>query len=263
MDPHRNVAAALSEQNYFRLMAAARAFLRTPSMSSFRGREKSDVSVDAVLDALELRGTTILSVTLPRPDVVEDILYPQLYKALSGIKKAMGTAGFSVLGGSAMAFDSPDAEPGRTYRAGKNSVVENTGGPDAGGIQAEGKGNIRTAGEVMLLFEVDREILPTAMVHDGPPVYVHSSRKFIAKWRDSRKAISLPFVEGERWKVITRREHTHLGDVVRAKIPNIALGKDLDRCAKMSCVVRTGIQVIDDRTRLPVWRLFRRGEPWM
>ena len=162
-----------------------------------------------------------------------------------------------------MAFDTCETDPCVTSGGGRDAWGENAGGRDVDGNNTDGEPGVDTAGEVMLLFEVDRETLPTALVHDGPPVYVHNSRKFTAKWRKSREAISLPFVEGERWKVITRREHTHLGDVVRARLPDIALGKDIDKCAKIFCEVRTGVQVIDERTRLPVWRLFRRGEPWM
>jgi len=75
-DADRNVAAAVSAANFSRFIRLCRAFLRKPSARAFLHKPESFESVVA----RAARGAKLLMVTLPRPDVVDDVLWGQLHR---------------------------------------------------------------------------------------------------------------------------------------------------------------------------------------
>ncbi|WP_336345348.1 CCA tRNA nucleotidyltransferase [Halalkalicoccus ordinarius] len=102
-DPERNVAAVLSETNLARFQHHARALLTDPSIECFEPDDPGPLDRDALLSHLERRETTPIALRFSAPDVVEDQLYPQLEKSLSGIADELDRRGFSVLRSSAFA----------------------------------------------------------------------------------------------------------------------------------------------------------------
>ena len=80
VDKNRNVAAALSVENFFKFKKYARDFLEKPSRESFFGKERralTDVEFSRIRFS---RGTKIVLVMFKPPKVVPDILWPQLRK---------------------------------------------------------------------------------------------------------------------------------------------------------------------------------------
>ncbi len=73
VDPKRNVASALSLTNYSIFIHASREFLKNPSMKFFFPSEPK-------IEEFDLRDTKILHIHLKKPDLVDDILYPQIRK---------------------------------------------------------------------------------------------------------------------------------------------------------------------------------------
>jgi tRNA nucleotidyltransferase (CCA-adding enzyme) len=104
-DPERNVAAVCSAENVARVQHYARALLADPRESLFEPREPDPLSPAAVREHLAARGTTPVAVVFDAPDVVEDQLYPQLRKSLSGVTGALDRRGFYVLRATAFAAD--------------------------------------------------------------------------------------------------------------------------------------------------------------
>ncbi|WP_117365473.1 CCA tRNA nucleotidyltransferase [Natrarchaeobaculum sulfurireducens] len=102
-DPERNVAAVCSSENVARLQHYARRFLEQPHPSVFDPREPEPLSESALLDHLERRATTPIAVRFDAPDLVDDQLYPQLYKSLSGITQGLDDRGFDVFRGTTYA----------------------------------------------------------------------------------------------------------------------------------------------------------------
>ncbi|WP_254546397.1 CCA tRNA nucleotidyltransferase [Halomarina pelagica] len=96
-DPERNVAAVLSVGNVARLVHHARAFLDEPRAEAFEPRDPEPLDADAMAAHLERRGTTPFAVRFPAPDLVDDQLYPQLEKSLSGVVGELDRRGFDVL----------------------------------------------------------------------------------------------------------------------------------------------------------------------
>ncbi len=104
-DPGRNVAAVCSPENVARLQHYARDLLESPREELFEPSEPEPLTADAVRDGFERRGTTPVAVRFATPDVVEDQLYPQLDRSLSGAADELDRRGFDVLRADAFADD--------------------------------------------------------------------------------------------------------------------------------------------------------------
>ncbi len=105
-DPERNVAAVLSAENVARVQHYARALLETPRESVFFPDPKDPLTPEEVRNLIAERGTHPVAVRFDAPDVVEDQLYPQLQKSLSGLGDALSRRGFDVLRADLFAHDS-------------------------------------------------------------------------------------------------------------------------------------------------------------
>ncbi|WP_336021699.1 CCA tRNA nucleotidyltransferase [Halobellus salinisoli] len=93
-DPARNVAAVCSAENVARLQHYARKFLAEPREDLFESRTPDPIDPDAVRAHLDRRGTTPVAVVFDAPDLVDDQLYPQLRKSLSGVRDELDRRGF-------------------------------------------------------------------------------------------------------------------------------------------------------------------------
>ncbi|MFT4963643.1 MAG: tRNA nucleotidyltransferase (CCA-adding enzyme) [Halobacteriales archaeon] len=104
-DPKRNVAAVLSRTNVARLQHNARDLLADPRESVFDPDDPDPVSSREVREHINQRGTTPIAVRFDTPDLVDDQLYPQLRKSLSGVTDGLDRRGFDVIRSTTMAGD--------------------------------------------------------------------------------------------------------------------------------------------------------------
>ncbi|MEM4133739.1 MAG: CCA tRNA nucleotidyltransferase [Candidatus Micrarchaeia archaeon] len=95
VDPDRNVAASVSKTSLTVFSYAASIFLSKPSINAFLpSQEKIDKKwIDK---QLKLRDSLFLGIEFDRPKVVEDILWPQMYKFASKIKSKSKEHDFEV-----------------------------------------------------------------------------------------------------------------------------------------------------------------------
>ncbi len=96
VDPKRNVAAAVSLYSFCRLIDGAREFLARPSREFFIQREANPLSESEFQRIAKERGTVFVLLRFKAPDVVEDILYPQLRKAEASIRRLIERNDFVV-----------------------------------------------------------------------------------------------------------------------------------------------------------------------
>jgi tRNA nucleotidyltransferase (CCA-adding enzyme) len=96
VDPKRNVASALSPANFVKFVNLCRDFLEKPSMSFFFKKVKIDYK--KLEKSLNSRETQFLAVVFKKPNIIPDILYPQLRKTAKRIKNILEEYEFSVLG---------------------------------------------------------------------------------------------------------------------------------------------------------------------
>lgn len=95
-DKNRNVAAVLSPKKLATCIFRARRFLERPEVSYFF-RPEEKIGIKALMKHQNEKGTELLLLIFKRPDVIDDILYPQLRRFAAGITKLMKSEGFIVL----------------------------------------------------------------------------------------------------------------------------------------------------------------------
>lgn len=141
-DSERNVASALSEENMTYFIYAAKRYLDESRREFFLPNEITVKDEEELSKLYEERGTFLTSVKLPRPDVVEDNLYPQVQKAERNLLKQLEDKRFDVLHS-------------------EYYVAED---------------------ELILIFELEQEKLPKIEKHMGPPVWSGHTESFREKY---------------------------------------------------------------------------------
>jgi tRNA nucleotidyltransferase (CCA-adding enzyme) len=189
VDPNRNVASALSRRNLALLILAAEEYLSHPTEGWFEPRPPSRVSRADALALVHERGTHVTVVTLPRPDLVDDTLYPQVRKAERAIADEIGRSDFTCLGSA--------------------SAVDPT--------------------RVLVAIEVAHPRRSAVRVQDGPPAGLDRVGHFLGKWTAADAPILQgPYVRSDgRLGVDARRAERDVEEVLRTVLPRLSLGRDL------------------------------------
>lgn len=97
VDPGRNVAAALTLDKMLQFAVAARSFMARPDPAFFFANPPVPLSDREIEAILEERETLPLLIDFAAPDVVEDVLYPQLRKAESSVRALLERKGYTIL----------------------------------------------------------------------------------------------------------------------------------------------------------------------
>ena len=225
VDPHRNVATALSAESLARFIFAAREFLRAPSVSAFFPAPPAPISIADARTRVAARGTHVAVVRLPRPELVDDILYPQLRKAERSVGAEAARLGFDVLGTSSVA-----------------------------GVS-----------DLWVGLETSSAALPTVRVQDGPPPGMAHADAFLAKWNASgARILQGPYLQSDgKLAVDVAREETRLEALLAAVVPGLALGRDLREASKTGVWARP-LEALDASPELSLVldRLLDKRLPW-
>jgi tRNA nucleotidyltransferase (CCA-adding enzyme) len=189
VDSNRNVASALSRRNLGLFILAAGAYLHRPSVRFFEKRDSAPLAKEAATELLRKRGTHVTVAVLPRPDLVDDTLYPQVRKAARAVAEELSRSDFSVLGEASAADD--------------RSVV--------------------------LVVELAHPQRPQVRVQDGPPAGIDRAGHFLEKWGARSDAVLQgPYVRPDgSLGVDAQRAERDAESVLRAALPRLSLGKDL------------------------------------
>ncbi|MGA8664776.1 MAG: CCA tRNA nucleotidyltransferase, partial [Thermoplasmata archaeon] len=189
VDPNRNVASALSRRNLATLILAASEYLDHPNERWFEPTQHPALSRAEALLRMHERGTHVTVVELPRPDLVDDTLYPQVRKAERAIADEVGRSDFTVLGSSCA------VDPHR----------------------------------VLILIEVAHAYRPAVRPQDGPPAGLDRVGHYLAKWTAAdAPVLQGPYVRPDgSLAVDTRRADREVEAVIRSVLPRLSLGRDL------------------------------------
>lgn len=142
VDPHRNVASALSRENFALFLMAAQVYHARPRRAFFFPPTRPALSAEELQATQRSRGTEVVALTFPAPDLVDDILYPQLRKCERALLGPLERWGFEVL---------------RTSSA-------------------------KSGTEAAVVAEIDRAELGPTLVRAGPPVGSRETAKFLERW---------------------------------------------------------------------------------
>ena len=97
VDANRNAAAAVSMQNFATFVRASQDFMREPDVRFFFPRQVKLLSKREVEKILRQRETCLFCIVFKSPDIVPDLLYPQLRKTERALVTGLARAGFDVL----------------------------------------------------------------------------------------------------------------------------------------------------------------------
>ncbi|POG53817.1 CCA tRNA nucleotidyltransferase [Haloferax marisrubri] len=199
-DPERNVAAVCSAENVARLQHYARDLLADPRESLFFRPDPPALDADGVRSHLDRRGTTAVAVVFDCPDLVDDQLYPQLRKSLTGVADGLDRRGFDVF---------------------RRATFADT--------ETDGEGQ----GEAVLFAELSVAERPAVERHEGPPVHVRQHAEgFYGAYEDGDDHYG-PFLDGDRYVVEREREFTSAtGFLESDALFDVALGKHVESTLK-------------------------------
>ncbi len=93
VDPRRNVASALSWERFGIFYFKAKQFLENPSREFFFPVQKQ---MGDYKRTLREKGTKLVTLLFEKPDLIDDLLLPQLEKSAKGFMKALELQGFRV-----------------------------------------------------------------------------------------------------------------------------------------------------------------------
>jgi tRNA nucleotidyltransferase (CCA-adding enzyme) len=189
VDPGRNVSTALTRRNLALFLLAAERYLTAPSADAFVPHPVPPLGRTDGLERTKSRGTHVVVVTLERPRLVDDILYPQLQKAERAVATEAGRLGFDVVGTASAAAEA----------------------------------------EIVVLLEVGHRTLPAVRVRFGPPVGIARADDFLGKWTErGEQVVQGPYLTDDgRLAVETIRPERQVETLLSEAWPRLPVGKDL------------------------------------
>jgi len=184
-DPRRNVAAALSLDKFCMFIDSCREFLKNPDIRFFFPACPLLLEDAEILERLESRKSTQIAVVFKTPDVVEDVLYPQLYKMEQSTAALLKEYDFSVI---------------------KTGVWS---GKD----------------ETVMMIELISGTLPNVKKHIGPPVWVKAhAEKFKEKYEGSENVFS-GYIENGKYVFEILRKYPTAKALLENQLMQCSVGK--------------------------------------
>jgi tRNA nucleotidyltransferase (CCA-adding enzyme) len=181
VDKARNVASAVQPQKLYTLVAAARAFLKTPNDKFFYPPKINALTAEALAAKLENRGGSLVFLTLGNMAAVPDVLWGQLYKTQRALRKLAELNDFKVLRAAVWSDE-------KTLS--------------------------------IFVFELEQRVLSGVKKHLGPPLKREKEcENFLAKYaQGNRDVASGPYIEGGRWVVELQRRCIDAVELLREKL---------------------------------------------
>jgi len=97
VDPGRNVASALSEENFATFIIACKEYHENPRIEFFFPNKIVPESITYIKNMMKRRATTLLGITFIAPSTLPDILHSQLRKSVKAMAKLFEKYGFKLI----------------------------------------------------------------------------------------------------------------------------------------------------------------------
>jgi len=97
IDKNRNVSAAVSTEVFYRFVKTCKEFVDRPRKDFFFPPKAKPYSISKISNEMERRGTKWHMIKFKKPDVTEDILYPQMRRFVNTLEKIFNENDFKVL----------------------------------------------------------------------------------------------------------------------------------------------------------------------
>ncbi|MEF8832759.1 MAG: CCA tRNA nucleotidyltransferase [Candidatus Thermoplasmatota archaeon] len=142
VDPDRNVASPVSMEKLSLFILSSKQFLKEPKTEFFFPNKIKTRDEEELSGLIENRDTESIGLQVPKPDVVEDNLYPQVQKCLRKLLHQASHKDFNVLHSDYFVKDD----------------------------------------DILFIIEVEHPTLPKIKKHRGPPVWVDNTEEFVEKY---------------------------------------------------------------------------------
>ena len=97
VDESRNVSAVVSETQLHRFISLCQNVWQKPDEKSFFPKKQKPATASQLQKMLKNRGTDWVVLQMEKPDVVEDILWPQMERTAANVQKQLELRDFSVI----------------------------------------------------------------------------------------------------------------------------------------------------------------------
>ena len=232
VDRGRNVASAVQSQKLHTFVGAARAFLKTPSAEFFYPPKAKALSIEALKQKLENRGSACVFLTFPAVEAVPDVLWGQLYRSQRSLRKLAEINDFRVLRDTTWSDE-------KTLNA--------------------------------FVLELEQRVLPRVKKHLGPPLEREKEcEDFLTKYAHNNNVVSGPYIEGGRWVVQLQRKFTDAVELLREKLKEG--GRNIGVAELISQVLRENFRILVNSEVTEVYKVnrdfaefltdFLRGKPF-
>jgi tRNA nucleotidyltransferase (CCA-adding enzyme) len=166
-DKTRNTAAALSAENFFKFKKLANEFLSNPREEMFFAKQPETITENELISNLLQRKTELILIKFTPPDIVPDVLWPQLRRFAERLQNILEEVKYE-------------------FKVLRRDCYTNE----------------KDVAAVLLEMEVSN--LPVVQKKIGPEIFdFDDSKRFLDKYKGS--AINGPFVEGNNWAVEVKR----------------------------------------------------------
>jgi len=180
VDKGRNVASAVQTQKLYEFIAAARAFMKTPTEEYFYPPTRHALSPDIVESHLSGENSSHIYVVIGELTAVPDVLWGQLYRSKRSLRTLLETNDYKVL---------------------RDKVWSNESTMS------------------VFVFELEQKVLPNIKKHLGPQIERQAEcEKFLTKYIGDKHVLSGPFIEGGRWVVELPRKNTNVVSFLGEKL---------------------------------------------
>ena len=180
VDKGRNVASAVQPEKLYSFVAAARAFLKTPSTAFFYPPKTKALSLKKLKSQLESRGSATLFLVVDQAPAVPDVMWGQLYRTQRALHRMIELNDYRILNDAVWSNE-------------KDLSI--------------------------FVFELEQRVLPNIKKHLGPPLEREPEcESFLAKYVDNKQVISGPFIEDGRWMVTLPRKTTDAVALLKEKL---------------------------------------------
>jgi tRNA nucleotidyltransferase (CCA-adding enzyme) len=214
VDKGRNVASAVQAEKLYVFVAAAQAFLKSPSLGFFYPPETAVLTAKELKQELVDRGSSLVFVIFGKVDAVPDVLWGQLYKSQRSLRKLVQLSDFEIL---------------RDLAWSDEKVLN------------------------MFVFELEDCCIPPVKKHLGPPLDKENECvKFLAKHQDGLGTVSGPYVEDGRWVVQVRRKYTDACALLDEKLKDG--GKNAGVAEQIAQKLRKGFSVLVNEEIVDVYK---------
>lgn len=214
VDERRNVASAVREDRLGEFIAAARLFLKEPSIRFFYPAEIKTPKPEEINKLMRERGSSIIILKFRAAKTVPDILWGQLYKSKKAIRNLIEQHNFKVI------RDAAWSDEGET---------------------------------AILIYELESEKLPPIKRHLGPPIEKYEDcERFLKKYLNSDETISGPRIEDGRWVVEIRRRFQNARTLLRDRLRGG--GRDLGVASLIAKSISEGLEILTDEEIINLYK---------